>query len=86
MMASTHSMLREGRRSWGGDGVTEQVLEIQVPPAVRERTPPGGGKETRERPFVSRRAVRGAGERNRTLDLLITNELLYQLSYTGGKT
>ena len=25
----------------------------------------------------------GAGERNRTLDLLITNELLYQLSYTG---
>lgn len=27
----------------------------------------------------------GAGERNRTLDLLITNELLYRLSYTGGK-
>src|SRR5690606_17081892 len=27
---------------------------------------------------------RGAGERNRTLDLLITSELLYQLSYTGG--
>jgi hypothetical protein len=25
----------------------------------------------------------GAGERNRTLDLLITSELLYQLSYTG---
>ena len=25
----------------------------------------------------------GAGERSRTLDLLITNELLYQLSYTG---
>jgi hypothetical protein len=25
----------------------------------------------------------GAGERNRTLDLLITNELLYRLSYTG---
>jgi hypothetical protein len=27
----------------------------------------------------------GAGERNRTLDLLITNELLYQLSYTGNE-
>ena len=27
--------------------------------------------------------VLGAGERNRTLDLLITSELLYQLSYTG---
>ena len=25
----------------------------------------------------------GAGEMNRTPDLLITNELLYQLSYTG---
>ncbi len=25
----------------------------------------------------------GAGERNRTLDLLITSELLYQLSYSG---
>ena len=26
----------------------------------------------------------GAGERNRTVDLRITNALLYQLSYTGG--
>ncbi len=26
----------------------------------------------------------GAGEMNRTPDLLITNELLYQLSYTGN--
>ena len=26
----------------------------------------------------------GAGERSRTPDLLITNELLYQLSYTGN--
>lgn len=29
------------------------------------------------------KTVCGAGERSRTLDLLITNELLYQLSYTG---
>jgi hypothetical protein len=28
--------------------------------------------------------VTGAGERNRTLDLLITSELLYQLSYSGN--
>ena len=27
----------------------------------------------------------GADERNRTVDLLITNELLYQLSYIGTK-
>ena len=26
----------------------------------------------------------GAGRRTRTPDLLITNQLLYQLSYTGG--
>jgi hypothetical protein len=27
----------------------------------------------------------GAGDMNRTRDLLITNELLYQLSYTGER-
>jgi hypothetical protein len=27
--------------------------------------------------------MNGAGERSRTLDLLITSQLLYQLSYTG---
>ena len=27
--------------------------------------------------------IDGAGERNRTSDLLITNQLLYRLSYTG---
>ncbi len=29
--------------------------------------------------------VIGASERNRTADLLITNQLLYRLSYTGFK-
>ena len=29
-------------------------------------------------------ALNGAGERSRTLDLLITSQLLYQLSYTGN--
>jgi hypothetical protein len=35
--------------------------------------------------FCKQRAfeVVGAGEMNRTPDLLITNELLYRLSYTG---
>lgn len=32
---------------------------------------------------VSTHGVIGAGERSRTPDLLITNELLYQLSYTS---
>ena len=30
------------------------------------------------------RTKNGAGERSRTLDLLITSQLLYQLSYTGS--
>ena len=33
-------------------------------------------------PLIHKEKI-GAGERSRTLDLLITNELLYQLSYTG---
>ena len=33
-----------------------------------------------------RAQLTGAGERSRTPDLLITNQLLYQLSYTGIKT
>ncbi len=31
----------------------------------------------------SKQAKDGADERSRTSDLLITNQLLYQLSYTG---
>jgi hypothetical protein len=30
-------------------------------------------------------AQTGAGDRSRTCDLLITNQLLYQLSYTGQR-
>ena len=30
--------------------------------------------------------ISGAGERTRTSDLLITSQLLYQLSYTGKQT
>ena len=38
---------------------------------------------TRELPHIQL-SVFGAGRRTRTPDLLITNQLLYQLSYTGG--
>ena len=38
---------------------------------------------TREIPHI-KFCLYGAGRRTRTPDLLITNQLLYQLSYTGG--
>jgi D-serine deaminase-like pyridoxal phosphate-dependent protein len=34
-------------------------------------------------PIQEGRVIAGAGSRNRTRDLLITNQLLYQLSYAG---
>lgn len=47
------------------------------------------GFSQRKRPTarvsLSRVAIRGAGTRSRTRDLLITSQLLYQLSYTGKK-
>ena len=33
--------------------------------------------------MVSKKLIYGAGERSRTPDLLITSQLLYQLSYAG---
>ena len=39
---------------------------------------------TREFPHMKFAFLCGAGRRTRTPDLLITNQLLYQLSYTGG--
>ena len=39
---------------------------------------------TREIPHIQFYRLLGAGRRTRTPDLLITNQLLYQLSYTGG--
>ena len=41
-------------------------------------------KKRPEGPFFLGCVV-GAGEMNRTPDLLITNELLYRLSYTGNR-
>ena len=39
---------------------------------------------TREFPHMKLAFLCGAGRRTRTPDLLITNQLLYRLSYTGG--
>gem|GEM_PF-2142862 len=41
--------------------------------ATHKKGPPRGGEPTKH----------GADERSRTSDLLITNQLLYQLSYVG---
>jgi hypothetical protein len=52
-------------------------LRLPIVPATKKATSKSGL-------FASRTArIRGADERSRTLDLLITNELLYQLSYIG---
>lgn len=41
--------------------------------------PPGGSSDE----FTASRRLNGAGSRIRTRDILITNQALYQLSYTG---
>ena len=41
---------------------------------------------TREFPHMKFACLCGAGRRTRTPDLLITNQLLYQLSYTGRRS
>ena len=38
-----------------------------------------------EKNFEKLDSENGAGDRSRTYDLLITNQLLYQLSYTGAR-
>ncbi len=45
-----------------------------------------GMKRAEKTPLIERRFLAtGAGDRNRTDDLRITNALLYQLSYAGEK-
>ena len=46
-------------------------------------TPVRGGDAEKTKPRVSEALKDGAGTRSRTRDLLITSQLLYQLSYTG---
>src|SRR5690606_22129900 len=50
------------------------------------RTPERSGEGQKTEPQGLRRLGGGAGERSRTSDLLITNQLLYQLSYTSTST
>ncbi len=42
------------------------------------------GRENKKGSLVAAFFVHGAGNRNRTYDLIITNDALYQLSYSGG--
>ena len=80
----TRAGRRDDQMSWaggnegGGPGEAEDSLIIDAPTAGsmdpgNEKGPPCG------EPFY----VFGAGTRSRTRDLLITSQLLYQLSYTG---
>jgi hypothetical protein len=66
--------------------VAASINEFAIP--VARRLPSTATRNEKADPEVGFRFPRsagetGAGERSRTLDLLITNELLYQLSYTG---
>ena len=51
------------------------AADLQSVPFGHSGTPPYS---------ISVECLSGAGRRTRTPDLLITNQLLYQLSYTGG--
>ena len=51
-----------------------------MPPSVRQHT----GRSGRPIGGAARREIKdGAGDRTRTYDPIITNDVLYQLSYTG---
>ena len=51
--------------------------------ASQSMAPAGQGPEKRRAARAALRGVHGAGNRNRTYDLRITNAPLYQLSYSG---
>ena len=59
---------------------TQQIYSLP-PLATRELSPMSSCKEVCENCTLQ---ANGAGERTRTPDLLITNQLLYQLSYTSA--
>ncbi len=52
------------------------AADLQSVPFGHSGTPPYS--------IICSKSLSGAGRRTRTPDLLITNQLLYQLSYTGG--
>ena len=64
------------------------MLSIQFQRSNESPHPPRSSNLKQKSPAIARRGhvldSIGAGEMNRTPDLLITNELLYRLSYTGN--
>jgi hypothetical protein len=63
--------------------LTNAVLMTLAATVRRSKLRPRKTKGLAEaKPLFSKKNL-GAGERNRTVDLRITNALLYQLSYTG---
>ena len=69
VLQCSHSGNDSGRKQWGFAKNPQHRLLMKETPADLRST---GTLE-----------LHGAGEMNRTPDLLITNELLYRLSYTG---
>ena len=62
------------------------LVRLTAPPPVLESTRVGGslgGHRPRFQMSPPIQASEGAGEGSRTPDLLITNQLLYQLSYAS---
>ena len=87
--ARTHDDKLSGARTSQADSVVRRCRStpmrrpIGTCPVVTHVLPsdPGGALRSRRRIELSRK--NGAGDGTRTRDLLITNQLLYQLSYTG---
>jgi hypothetical protein len=68
-----------------------EATDLQSAPFDRSGTPPSARQHFFTprllcQGFLKQRTGKfGAGDRSRTHDLLITSQLLYQLSYTGNK-
>jgi hypothetical protein len=73
-MSGRRSSLNCSKFKGGRRTVVEWLLDVFIWPR----------RTYRIATFASAIEVVGAGERSRTLDLRITNALLYQLSYTGA--
>ena len=73
----------------GHDGIKIRCLTAWLYPKnggggrIRTAEPEGADLQSAAFSLFATPPNNGAGERSRTLDLLITSQLLYQLSYTG---
>ena len=68
----------------GFEPLKSKTTDLQSAPFGHSGTPPYRPCPKRKGIYEKRLSASGAGERTRTPDLLITNQLLYQLSYTSG--